>query len=996
VVDFIHTGPQSDDTIDKVFNKKRADDRKTWLEHYDKTAFLDTGKKNANYEEFVDRELIHFSTYDCARSIPNMVDGLKTSLRKILFCAFKRNLTSEIKVAQFSGYVSENSSYHHGEQSLNSALIGMAQNFTGSNNINLLEPHGQFGCLAPDTPVLMWDGTIAHAKSVKVGDRLVGDDGLPRTVLRTTNGVDDMFEITIKNGKSFTVNSQHILTMHYTKNAKIVWKEYGKFWTMWYYDGTTIQQKCIKSSEKNGLSKDEAYDKMVEFQKIIIGKNKSSQLIDMKLYDYMQLSKSNKKYIFMANNMNNIHWDKQEVPIDPYIFGAWLGDGDHDGGGFTTVDDEIVESFARWADTINGSITHKPNKNRDDNYHYGITGKNSGKGVSIGDPMNSSTQCIACQQSKKKMSSCDLVFDKCESKTVYAKNAIGSICTNLNPFREILKKHRLFKNKHIPNEYVYNDEETRLQLLAGFIDTDGHIQRNGSSGMRVTISQSNRDHGHLLDTLNIIAQSLGFATSINYTNVGKHTKVNKLDATTKVLNIFGDDLNRIPTRISRKKIIQPNNRRNRSMHYMPFTINPVGKGDFYGWSIDGNERFLLGDFTITHNSRLHMGQDSASERYIFTMLNPLTRHIFPELDLPILNYLNDDGTMVEPDYYVPIIPFCLVNGISGIGTGFSSNIPAFNPKTIIHYLKAKLTNQAYPDEFIPYYEGFTGKITALGTNKFLIKGVYQKIAEDKIRVTDLPVGQGTMPYITFLETLMDGNTVDKSGKKIPASIRDFTSVSTDTLVDITVVFPKGKIPELEAKVDEQGVNGLEKLLKLSTTISTTNMHMFDSNCRLHKYTDVPEIIDAFYPIRMVTYQKRKDYLVDALQKKLVKLSNRVRYIQETLSGVVDLRKKTAQQVTDLLTARKFDRIEGDFKYLIKMTMDSVTEEHIAHITEECRKAEQELATLQATTLEQMWLTELQVLEEQYDIYKKKREAIQAGSAAPKTAAAKVKVKMVRK
>jgi DNA topoisomerase-2 len=540
VVDFIHTGPQSDDTIDKVFNKKRADDRKTWLEHYDKTAFLDTGKKNANYEEFVDRELIHFSTYDCARSIPNMVDGLKTSLRKILFCAFKRNLTSEIKVAQFSGYVSENSSYHHGEASLNGAIVNMAQNFVGSNNINLLEPNGQMG------------------------------------------------------------------------------------------------------------------------------------------------------------------------------------------------------------------------------------------------------------------------------------------------------------------------------------------------------------------------------------------------------------------------------------------------------------------------TRLHMGQDSASERYIFTMLNPLTRHIFPELDLPILNYLNDDGTMVEPDYYVPIIPFCLVNGISGIGTGFSSNIPAFNPKTIIHYLKAKLTNQAYPDEFIPYYEGFTGKIAALGTNKFLIKGVYQKIAEDRIRVTDLPVGQGTMPYITFLETLMDGNAVDKSGKKIPASIRDFTSVSTDTLVDITVIFPKGKIQELEAKVDEQGVNGLEKLLKLSTTISTTNMHMFDSNCRLHKYTDVPEIIDAFYPIRMVTYQKRKDYLVDALQKKLVKLSNRVRYIQETLSGVVDLRKKTAQQVTDLLTARKFDRIEGDFKYLIKMAMDSVTEEHIAHITEECRKAEQELATLQATTLEQMWLTELQVLEEQYDIYKKKREAIQAGSAAPKTAAAKVKVKMVRK
>ena len=77
-------------------------------------------------------------------------------------------------------------------------------------------------------------------------------------------------------------------------------------------------------------------------------------------------------------------------------------------------------------------------------------------------------------------------------------------------------------------------------------------------------------------------------------------------------------------------------------------------------------------------TRLHGGDDSASERYIFTQLNPLTRYIFPELDDPVLNYLNDDGTMVEPGFYVPIIPFALVNGISGIGTGFSCNIPAFN------------------------------------------------------------------------------------------------------------------------------------------------------------------------------------------------------------------------------------------------------------------------------------------------------------------------------
>jgi DNA topoisomerase-2 len=73
------------------------------------------------------------------------MDGLKTSQRKILYAAFKRNLTQEIRVAQFAGYVSEHTGYHHGEASLNETITGMAQDFMGSNNIPWLVPQGQFG-----------------------------------------------------------------------------------------------------------------------------------------------------------------------------------------------------------------------------------------------------------------------------------------------------------------------------------------------------------------------------------------------------------------------------------------------------------------------------------------------------------------------------------------------------------------------------------------------------------------------------------------------------------------------------------------------------------------------------------------------------------------------------------------------------------------------------------------------------------------------------------
>lgn len=106
---------------------------------------LDQKDPKITYSDFVNKELILFSMADLQRSIPSMVDGLKPGQRKILFCSFKRNFNKEAKVAQFSGYVSEHSAYHHGEQSLASTIIGMAQDYVGSNNINLLQPLGQFG-----------------------------------------------------------------------------------------------------------------------------------------------------------------------------------------------------------------------------------------------------------------------------------------------------------------------------------------------------------------------------------------------------------------------------------------------------------------------------------------------------------------------------------------------------------------------------------------------------------------------------------------------------------------------------------------------------------------------------------------------------------------------------------------------------------------------------------------------------------------------------------
>ena len=105
-----------------AFSKDESDMRKEWLYQFDENLILDHTEKDVKIQDFINKELIHFSNSDTLRSIGSLYDGLKPSQRKILYSCFKRNLVNEIRVAQLAGYVSENAAYRHGE-----AI------FTGSN-----------------------------------------------------------------------------------------------------------------------------------------------------------------------------------------------------------------------------------------------------------------------------------------------------------------------------------------------------------------------------------------------------------------------------------------------------------------------------------------------------------------------------------------------------------------------------------------------------------------------------------------------------------------------------------------------------------------------------------------------------------------------------------------------------------------------------------------------------------------------------------------------
>merc|ERR1719181_276913 len=147
-LDFAWKSNKDGELIDLAFNKSRADDRKKWMNDYEEGTFVDHSQEAVTYEDFVKLELVQFSKYSVMRAVPSVMDGFKPTQRKVLFCCFKRNLRSDVKVAQLVGYVGEHSAYHHGEMSLAGTIISMAQDFVGSNNINLLVPSGQFGTRA--------------------------------------------------------------------------------------------------------------------------------------------------------------------------------------------------------------------------------------------------------------------------------------------------------------------------------------------------------------------------------------------------------------------------------------------------------------------------------------------------------------------------------------------------------------------------------------------------------------------------------------------------------------------------------------------------------------------------------------------------------------------------------------------------------------------------------------------------------------------------------
>lgn len=294
-------------------------------------------------------------------------------------------------------------------------------------------------------------------------------------------------------------------------------------------------------------------------------------------------------------------------------------------------------------------------------------------------------------------------------------------------------------------------------------------------------------------------------------------------------------------------------------------------------------------------TRLQGGKDSASPRYIFTMMSPLTRFIFHPHDDPLLEYLKDDNLKIEPTWYLPIIPMVLVNGCEGIGTGWATKIPNHNPRDIIFNLR-RMIQKEEPKPLIPWYKNFKGGTESVGDYRYVTVGNISILGENKIEITELPVATWTQNFKeNTLEPLLNGNDKQK------AIVTDYKEYHTDTTVRFVITLAADEFRKLERED-----SGFHRVFKLTSSISLTQMHAFDSNNCLRRYENVNVILREFYDLRLEYYQKRKDYLQGMLEAETSLLSNQARFILEKCNKTLTVENKKRKVMIDELIQRGYD------------------------------------------------------------------------------------------
>jgi|LakMenEpi03Aug12_release.lakeMendotaPanAssembly.Ray.scaffolds.fasta_scaffold00520_49 DNA topoisomerase-2 len=402
-------------------------------------------------------------------------------------------------------------------------------------------------------------------------------------------------------------------------------------------------------------------------------------------------------------------------------------------------------------------------------------------------------------------------------------------------------------------------------------------------------------------------------------------------------------------------------------------------------------------------SRLDPPSVHSAARYIFTGLDSVTRALFPKLDDDVLVYKEDEGLSIEPVVFAPVIPMALVNGAFGIGTGWATSVPMYNPDDLIRLCRLFAAGDdagvlAGAAALTPWYCGFRGTIEFIEA-----KGVYRTrgcmtVSEDcsRIHITELPVGVWTHSFVEDLEKFINaarsgGSGSGSSGKDKEEKKRKRTNSSgagivtsieklwTDSTVDMVLHCDKEKVSALMG--EGLAASALWSVLGMQNEIRTSNMHLHDEDGKLRHYESVGEIVREHATFRLALYGRRKQNMLVKLEAEKKVQCNKLRFVSEVIAGTIcihlfrdedALKSELVSKSYDTLLASADHPRAPDFGYLMNMTLRSLTHARVATLREDIRGLEERLVQLQAQSAADLWCADLDALERELVAFRAKK------------------------
>lgn len=343
--------------------------------------------------------------------------------------------------------------------------------------------------------------------------------------------------------------------------------------------------------------------------------------------------------------------------------------------------------------------------------------------------------------------------------------------------------------------------------------------------------------------------------------------------------------------------------------------------------------------------------EASADRYIFTCAEKYLKDIFKEEDTDVLEEQVFEGDVIEPKFYVPVIPMLVINGSIGLTTGFTQKILPRNPKEVIEWIENKLDGKKNKGKLLPYYKGYLGTIKETSKGVYDIYGKYEKISASRIRITDIPCGPGISGYKDLKSYLAVLDRLVETKK-----IKDYEDKSESNSYDIEVIFYRNEKNGLDIDKDD-----LYKELRLVKSVNESYCSLNEENTVV-EYKDIEDILNNYFKVRYKYYEKRKDYLVKKLTDKILMEVSKYTFIKGVIEQKIILNNKTSEQVEkQISTIKNIIKIDDSYDYLLNMPLSSITKEKYEKLKELIKELNEQLNSLKKETIEEMWKKELDKL-----------------------------------